>query len=382
MDFNPLKHHKVCHSSIPSAHANPTNPPPPPPLLLLPATSDRAPPVIVDQTYDEDLEYFKSLPPGFRFCPYDQELILCYLLRKIKNEPLPRNLIKEVQLYDQDPAVLVEKYRHFGEKEWYFFTSRTKKYKNGSRPQRATNDKIGYWKATGADKEIKYEGKTVGVKKTLVYHTGNPPNGTKTNWIMHEYRENDRTKKRDRSNNDMLLDPWVLCRVYKKNGKSKSTTEAEGEAEADGFLTNNDDDTMPDSMAANLIVDAEEQNFVNDIIVYPEEEQNGADNYVTYSGSTCELPPLPASICVSSAYQPTRFFHQQFSQPVYTPPIRRMAQFSSDVPPPPIFINGQMMVHGSFGNMAPGFSPPPPPPPPYPPYPGSINGPGPGNGFR
>lgn len=76
----------------------------------------------------------------------------------------------------------------FGEKEWYFFTPRDRKYPNGVRPNRAAG--LGYWKATGTDKVIvKREGKkNIGVKKALVFYKGKPPKGIKTNWIMHEYR--------------------------------------------------------------------------------------------------------------------------------------------------------------------------------------------------
>lgn len=82
----------------------------------------------------------------------------------------------------------------FGEKEWYFFSPRDRKYPNGARPNRAAAS--GYWKATGTDKIILASSfaaaggaqENIGVKKALVFYKGRPPKGIKTNWIMHEYR--------------------------------------------------------------------------------------------------------------------------------------------------------------------------------------------------
>lgn len=81
-------------------------------------------------------------------------------------------------------------YEPQGDKIWYFFTPRVKRYKKGSRPNRSAED--GYWKATRVEKTIKTnDDQEIGFKKTLVYYRGNnASDGVKTNWIMHEFRIN------------------------------------------------------------------------------------------------------------------------------------------------------------------------------------------------
>ncbi|XP_078180477.1 NAC domain-containing protein 68-like [Carex rostrata] len=171
-----------------------------------------------------DAEAELNLPPGFRFHPTDEELVLHYLCRKIGGQMLPVPIIADVDLYKFNPWDLPEK-ALFGQKEWYFFTPRDRKYPNGSRPNRAAGQ--GYWKATGADKPLVPKGTTkpLGIKKALVFYAGKAPRGIKTDWIMHEYRlaidHRSPSKK-----GSQRLDEWVLCRLYnKKNSWDKNQSQ-------------------------------------------------------------------------------------------------------------------------------------------------------------
>ncbi|XP_014501798.1 NAC domain-containing protein 2 [Vigna radiata var. radiata] len=154
-----------------------------------------------------------QLPPGFRFHPTDEELVMHYLCRKCASQPIAVPIIAEIDLYKYDPWDLPG-LASYGEKEWYFFSPRDRKYPNGSRPNRAAG--TGYWKATGADKPIGHP-KAVGIKKALVFYAGKAPKGDKSNWIMHEYRLAD-VDRSVRKKNSLRLDDWVLCRIYNKKG--------------------------------------------------------------------------------------------------------------------------------------------------------------------
>ncbi|KAK8965506.1 NAC transcription factor NAM-B1 [Platanthera guangdongensis] len=161
-----------------------------------------------------------QLPPGFRFHPTDEELIIHYLKKKIAAAlPPASSIIAEVNLYRHSPWELPEM-AFFGEGEWFFFTPRERKYPNGVRPNRAAGS--GYWKATGTDKPILAAagGQCIGVKKALAFYNGRPPKGTKTDWVMSEYRllGNTIPPLPPKQRGFMRLDDWVLCRVRKKGG--------------------------------------------------------------------------------------------------------------------------------------------------------------------
>ncbi|XP_066315537.1 NAC domain-containing protein 35-like [Miscanthus floridulus] len=149
--------------------------------------------------------------PGFRFHPTEEELIEFYLRRKVEGKRFNVELITFLDLYRYDPWELPAM-AAIGEKEWFFYVPRDRKYRNGDRPNRVTAS--GYWKATGADRTIKADNSSrpIGLKKTLVFYSGKAPKGVRSSWIMNEYRlppdHTDRYHKTEIS----------LCRVYKRTG--------------------------------------------------------------------------------------------------------------------------------------------------------------------
>ncbi|KAK8511747.1 hypothetical protein V6N13_029341 [Hibiscus sabdariffa] len=157
-----------------------------------------------------------DLPPGFRFHPTDEELISHYLYKKVLDINFRAKAIGEVDLNKSEPWELPWKAK-MGEKEWYFFCLRDRKYPTGLRTNRATDS--GYWKATGKDKEI-YRGKSlVGMKKTLVFYKGRAPKGEKTNWVMHEYRLEGKYSIHNLPKT--AKNEWVICRVFQKSSDGK-----------------------------------------------------------------------------------------------------------------------------------------------------------------
>ncbi|CAN1807105.1 NAC domain-containing protein 10 [Linum perenne] len=167
------------------------------------------------------------LPPGFRFHPTDQELLIYYLKQKISSSSSSSppsvdhfsdqvSLIADINIYKFNPWDLPDM-ALFGENEWFFFSPRDRKYPNGARPNRTAAS--GYWKATGTDKPILSTNGTshcLGVKKALVFYQGKPPKGIKTNWMMLEYRLLDHYTQIRTLKRSMRLDDFVLCRVRLK----------------------------------------------------------------------------------------------------------------------------------------------------------------------
>ncbi|KAI3826374.1 hypothetical protein L1987_00421 [Smallanthus sonchifolius] len=167
-----------------------------------------------------------GLPPGFRFHPTDEEIVTHYLTPKVLNRSFTAAAIGEADLNKSEPWDLPKKAK-MGEKEWFFFCQRDRKYPTGMRTNRATES--GYWKATGKDKEIfKPAGELVGMKKTLVFYKGRAPRGEKTNWVMHEFRLEGKFSYYTMST-PSTKDEWVVCRVFnKRTGAQRSPVSNHG----------------------------------------------------------------------------------------------------------------------------------------------------------
>ncbi|KAJ7957202.1 NAC domain [Quillaja saponaria] len=171
------------------------------------------------------------LPPGFRFQPTDEELVFQYLKCKIFSCPLPASIIPEINVCKYDPWDLPG----HCEQERYFFSFKEAKYRNGNRMNRTTNS--GYWKATGSDKTISCSSRSndiAGIKKTLVFYEGKSPNGSRTDWVMHEYHLVNSTQ-----NSSMTqIGDRVLCRIFLKKRSTESDDRVIQNNNANGVVKN------------------------------------------------------------------------------------------------------------------------------------------------
>ncbi|CAD6224375.1 unnamed protein product [Miscanthus lutarioriparius] len=186
-------------------------------------------------------------PPGFRFSPTDEELVLYFLKRRIASGR-PSPYIAEVEVYKSHPSHLPERSAlQTGDRQWFFFSRMDRKYPNGSRASRTTGD--GYWKATGKDRFICGGGRAVGNKKTLVYHHGRAPRGERTDWVMHEY-----TLLAD------ALPPaaqgresYALYKLFQKSGAGPKNGEQYGAPFREEDWLDDDDEGVAADAAANSV---------------------------------------------------------------------------------------------------------------------------------
>ncbi|XVE48759.1 hypothetical protein DITRI_Ditri01bG0028100 [Diplodiscus trichospermus] len=156
---------------------------------------------------DDSISTPKIELPGFRFHPTEEELLDFYLKNMIYGKKSRCDIIGFLNIYHHDPWDLPGLSK-IGEREWYFFVPRDRKHGSGGRPNRTTEN--GFWKATGSDRKIvslSDPKRIIGLKKTLVFYKGRAPRGSKTDWVMNEYRLPDGSP---------LPKDIVLCKIYRK----------------------------------------------------------------------------------------------------------------------------------------------------------------------
>ncbi|KAL0353781.1 UNVERIFIED_CONTAM: protein CUP-SHAPED COTYLEDON 2 [Sesamum angustifolium] len=248
------------------------------------------------QCYNERHE---ALPPGFRFHPTDEELITYYLLKKVLDCNFTSRAIAEVDLNKCEPWHLPGKAK-MGEKEWYFFSLRDRKYPTGLRTNRATE--AGYWKATGKDREI-YSSKTcslVGMKKTLVFYRGRAPKGEKSNWVMHEYRLEGKFAYHYLSRNSK--GEWVISRVFQKSGAGSSSASGGGKKRPPGGINTNPEVSSPSSVSLPALLEPSTASTDRESCSYDGGVANAKEHVPCFSttaapsfnhNSLFELPPPP-----------------------------------------------------------------------------------------
>ncbi|KAJ4830277.1 hypothetical protein Tsubulata_021751 [Turnera subulata] len=105
------------------------------------------------------------LPPGFRFCPIGEEIILYLLQNKVNGRPLPHyNIAQECDIYgDKEPWIIFDK---IVEQGFYVFTKLKKKSNSGLNIQLKTS--CGTWKGQNTI-NITYENQVIGFKKLFIF---------------------------------------------------------------------------------------------------------------------------------------------------------------------------------------------------------------------
>ncbi|KAL3534323.1 hypothetical protein ACH5RR_002784 [Cinchona calisaya] len=254
------------------------------PLLQLPQPKSQQQPLHHD------------MPPGYRFRPNDEELILHYLRKRLENCPLLTNTIHEDNIYDHNPRDLTRKYPLDGfhnTNRWYFFTLLKNRYPKGTRPSRSCATG-GFWKPTGKDKEICYQKKIIGYKKSLDFLEGCKP-GEKTGWKMHEYRIG--------ANGSKL--GTVLCKLY-LNKKKHHEQELDDEEEM--AYENLDQDTILN--AAPILQNQENTDLVRNILSSASSTNNPCmQSFATQNSSSNSGDDASSSQVLHNMMPNSQFYH-------------------------------------------------------------------------
>ncbi|KAJ6947844.1 NAC domain-containing protein 83 [Populus alba x Populus x berolinensis] len=147
----------------------------------------------------------RQMPTGCRFAPSDEVLVIHYLSKKGKNEPLPcPYAVRECDLYGREPEEIWKEFggdrlkRKIDKDLGLFFFTRLKK-KSGthgsSRIDRSVGNNIGTWHEECALRSITCSEtkKNIGSKKRFVYKSNKSHNRGRVSWHMLEISLPDNT---------------------------------------------------------------------------------------------------------------------------------------------------------------------------------------------
>jgi hypothetical protein len=163
----------------------------------------------------------RQMPTGCRFAPSDEVLVIHYLSKKGKNEPLPcPYAVRECDLYGREPEEIWKEFggdrlkRKIDQDLGLFFFTRLKKKSgtdNGSsRIDRSVGNNIGTWHEECALRSITCSEtkKNIGSKKRFVYKSNKSHNRGRVSWHMLEISLPDNTSDH------------VVCQLKRKERNS------------------------------------------------------------------------------------------------------------------------------------------------------------------
>ncbi|KAK9112477.1 hypothetical protein Scep_019996 [Stephania cephalantha] len=152
---------------------------------------------------------------GYVFAPTDFELLHHFLLPKTLNPGIKFEEIHDLtnSIINYLPDVLTSLYERKRAKEWYFFSSITKKHKNSSssRCDRRIVGQSGYWRASTKDRDVQ----GLGNKRALNFFE---EKNIKTDWIMQEYVLAPQHHSHEK------FEDYALCKIYKRRDKANTST--------------------------------------------------------------------------------------------------------------------------------------------------------------
>ncbi|PIN25289.1 hypothetical protein CDL12_01971 [Handroanthus impetiginosus] len=192
-----------------------------------------------------------------------------------------------------------------GDRQWFFFSPRDRKYPNGARSNRGS--KHGYWKATGKDRVISCGSRAVGIKKTLVFYRGRAPSGDRTDWVMHEYTMDEEELKRCQTAKEY----YALYKVYKKSGPGPKNGEQYG-------APFREEDWADDELEVQCLVERENPvKGVNEVTPIDNSKmvtfqyQSSQDDLEEFLNQIVDEPiPIPPLV-VDHGYAPDQVAHEQ-----------------------------------------------------------------------